>query len=132
MSILNAFVSSTKVFISRVNCVRLQFQSVHPQHKTCSSLVMNMFVGSYLYLEVSSRDYLVGIAMNAFAFSVKSYLEVSSRHYLVGIAMSAFVCSVKSYLEVSSGDYLVARDKRVSLLFGSWFRNPPKRTETRN
>ena len=40
--------------------------------------------------------------------------------------MNAFVCSVKSYSEVGRRNYLVASDKRVRLLFGNWFRNPPK------
>ena len=44
-----------------------------------------------------------------------SYLEVSSKDYLVTIAMDAFVCSVKSYLEVVSRDYLVTSDKHVRL-----------------
>ena len=43
--------------------------------------------------------------------------------------MNMLVCSVKSYLEVSSRDYLVASDKRVRLLFGSWFGNPPKKEQ---
>ena len=34
--------------------------------------------------------------------------------------------------KVSSRDYLIASDKHVCLLFGSWFTNPPKRTETRS
>ena len=33
-----------------------------------------------------------------------SYLEVSSKDYISSIAMNAFVCSVKSYSEVSSID----------------------------
>ena len=45
--------------------------------------------------------------------------------------MNAYVCWVKSYTEVSSRDYLAATDTHVRLLFGSWFRNPPKGTETR-
>ena len=57
------------------------------------------------------------------------YLEVSSKYYMFvsSLAMNAFVCSVKSYLEVSSRDDFVASDKRVCLLFGSWFRNPPRK-----
>ena len=47
------------------------------------------------------------------------------------LAMNVFIYSVKSYSEVGSRDYLVASNKRVRLLFGSWFRNPSKRTETR-
>ena len=48
----------------------------------------------------------------------------------------AFVLSTKcfhlqcdSYFEVSCKHYLVASNKRVSLLFGSWFRNPPKKEQ---
>ena len=48
------------------------------------------------------------------------------------LTMNAFVCSVKSYLEVSSRDCLVASNKRVHLLFGSWFIGTSQtRTETR-
>ena len=36
-----------------------------------------------------------------------------------------------SNLEVSSRDNLVTSDKRIRLLFGSWFRNPQKGTKTR-
>ena len=54
------------------------------------------------------------------------YLEVSSRHYLVAIAMNAFVCSEKSYSEVSSRDYLIASDERVCRLFERWFINHQK------
>ena len=41
--------------------------------------------------------------------------------------MNVFVCSVQSYSEVSSKDYLIASNKHIHLLFGSWFRNPPKK-----
>ena len=43
--------------------------------------------------------------------------------------MIAFVSSVKPYSEVSSRDYLVRSDRHVCLLFGSWFRNPPKKEQ---
>ena len=56
--------------------------------------------------------------MNTFVCSVILCLEVSSRGYLVA-SDDAFVCSVISYSEV----------KRV--VFENWFRNLPKRTETR-
>ena len=84
--VFNTFVSSAKVLISSVKCVR-------PQCQKCSFPAQNVFVTSDKhvclqwdsYLEVSSRDYLVAsdehihlrceivaIAINAFVF----YLEV--------------------------------------------------------
>ena len=50
----------------------------------------------------------------------------------MSLAIDVLVCSVKSYLEVSSRDYLGARDQRVCLLFGSWFRTPTPRKKNRN
>ena len=47
------------------------------------------------------------------------------------LVINAFICSVKSYSEVGNRGYLVASDKRDCLLFGIWFRNPQKGTETR-
>ena len=43
--------------------------------------------------------------------------------------MNVFVYSVKSYSEVGSRDYLVATNKRICLLFGSWFRNSPEKEQ---
>ena len=48
------------------------------------------------------------------------------------VASDKHVCpKCNSYLDVSSKDYLIASDICTCLLFESWFRNPPKRTETR-
>ena len=93
LDLLKALVSSPKI--------------VHPKHKTCSSLAINMFVCNVIC--ICRR-----VAKTIFA-----------------LAMNAFVCSVKSYSEVSSRDYFIASDKRVRLLLESWFRNPQKRTETK-
>ena len=51
VSVFNAFVSSTKVFVSSM-------KRVHFQSQKCSSPAQNVFVCSVIsYLEVSSRDY---------------------------------------------------------------------------
>ena len=60
MCVVNAFISSANVFISRV-------KRVCPQQQKCSSPARNVLIISDkpvhlhcdLYLEVSSRDYLV-------------------------------------------------------------------------
>ena len=94
------FISSSNVFISSAKIV-------HPQHKTCLSLAVNMIVCNMICI---------------WRWIAKT---ISS------LEMNALICSVKWYSEVSSWDYLVASDKCVCLLLGSWFRNPPKRTETK-
>ena len=58
--VFNAFVSIAKVFISNSNAFVSNAKTVHPQHKTRSSLAINMFVCSVIRnLEVNSKDYLV-------------------------------------------------------------------------
>ena len=41
------------------NAFASNIKNARPQHKTRSSLALNLFVGSESYLEVSTRDYLV-------------------------------------------------------------------------
>ena len=82
-------------------------KSVHPQHKTRSSLAINLFVSSVIRIWRWVAETVTSLAMNV------------------------SVCSVKLCSEVSSRDCLVASDKCFCLLFESWFRNPSKRAETR-
>ena len=82
-------------------------KSVRSQHKTSLSVAINMFVCSVIRIWRWVAETISSLAMNG------------------------FICSVKSYSEVSSRDYLITSNKRVHPLFGSWFSNPPKRTETR-
>ena len=74
-------------------------KSVRPQHKTCSSLVINIFICYAIRI-------LGGLAKT-----------ISS------LAMNMFFCSAKSYSQVSYSDYLVTRDEPVRLFLGSWYRN---------
>ena len=68
---------------------------------------------------------------------VENYLRKLNPHEklsvygILSLVMNTYVCNVKSYSEVSSGGCLITSDKRVQLLFGSWFRTLPKRTESR-
>ena len=48
--VFNAFVSSAKVFISSSNVFVSRANSVRPQHKTRSSLAINMFVCSVIHI----------------------------------------------------------------------------------
>ena len=82
-SAYNSFVSSNK--------------SVHPQHKTCSSLAINLFACRLIRIWRRVAETILSLAMDVFDFSVKSHLEVGSR------------------------DYLVASDKHIRLLFRSFF-----------
>ena len=95
------------MFVSCAESVCLQSQSVCPQHRMSSSLVhvINMFVCSVVCIRRSVADTILWLAMNAFIYSMKAYLEVGSR------------------------DYLVTSDRRVCLLFGSWFRSPTKKEQ---
>ena len=105
MSIFNTFVPSTKTFISNVKGACLQ-------HQKCSSQAQYMFVASDKH----------------FRLQCDLYLEVSIAATISSLVINAFVCSsMKSYSVVGSRDCLVASDKHNHLLFGSWFRNPPKR-----
>ena len=101
------------LFVSSAKCARLQ-------RETRLSPAPEVFVSSAKSVRLRTMQHKTRstLAMNAFVGSVMSCSEVSSRGYLVASDQHV-VCSVTSNLEL----------KRV--VFESWFRNPPKRTETR-
>ena len=53
---------------------------------------------------------------------------MSSRHYLIAKDECVHL-QYKSDSKVSSKDYLIAGDKRVRLIFGSWFIIPPNKEQ---
>ena len=97
--------------------------------RTLSSLAPKAFVSSTKIVCPQHKTCLL-LAINMFACSVIRIWRWVPRT-ISSLAMNVFICSVKSYSEVSSRDYLIASNKRVRLLFGSWFRNSPKKNRNK-
>ena len=107
MLVFNTSVSSTNVFISSV-------KHVHLQHQKCLSPAQNAFVA------LDKRIHL----------QCDLYLEVSSREYLV-TSDERVRLQCESYSEVGSRNNLIVSDIHIRILFGSWFRNYPSKRKTK-
>ena len=93
--------------------------------RTCLSLVPKAFISKASSIRPQHKTHLSPAIYMFVCNIIRIWSWVTKTISL--LVMNRFVCNVKSYSEVSSRDYFVASDKGIHLLFGSGFRNPPKK-----
>ena len=122
MNVFYTFVSSAKVFIYSVKRVRLQ-------HQRCLSPAQNAFSNSNKHVRMQCDSYLDirdDLITSDICLLVSPYYTYPNQRSQV---YSKFVCLYFFLVTKYKHTKIVASDKRLCLLFGSWFRNPQKRTE---